>query len=104
MPPKKPKVVTPEVTDEPKVDLISRGEDAKKLLADAYFVDLIERMDEAYRREVLGLRPDATSRFSAIQERRQGLIDLRGSIIGDAEAARKELAKMHGETNRGRVA
>ena len=93
-----------EQPESPTVDLVSRGEDAKRLFEMEYFKDICTRMEETYKSEVLSLHPTATARFAAIQERRQGLIDLRGSIIGDAEAARKELAKMHGEKHSGRVA
>ena len=102
MPPRKKHIEQP--SDEPQVDLITRGEDAKKLIENGYFKDIVGRMDEMYRAEVLGLHPTATAKFSAIQERRQGLIDLRGSIVADIEAGRKALAQAQGEATRGRVA
>ena len=102
MPPRKKQIEQP--TDEQQVDLISRGEDARKLIENEYFKDIVGRMDEMYRAEVLGLHPTATAKFSAMQERRQGLIDLRGSIVADIEAGRKALAQAQGESTRGRVA
>ena len=102
MPPRKKQIEQP--SDEQQVDLIARGEDAKKLMESGYFQGIVGRMDEMYRAEVLGLHPAATAKFSAIQERRQGLIDLRGSIVADIEAGRKALAQAQGEHSKGRVA
>ena len=102
MPPRKKQIEQP--SDEQQVDLITRGEDAKKLMESGYFKDITARMEEMYKTEVLGLHPTATAKFSAIQERRQGLIDLRGSIVADIEAGRKALAQAQGESTRGRVA
>lgn len=93
-----------EQTDTPTVDLVSRGEDAKRLFEMEYFKDITERMEGLYKSEVLNLHPSNTARFAAIQERRQGLIDLRGSIVGDIEAGRKALAQKQGEVKQGRVA
>lgn len=101
MPPKKRHT---EENKDASSDLILRGEDARKLIENEYFKDIVGRMDEMYRAEVLGLHPTATAKFSAIQERRQGLIDLRGSIVADIEAGRKALAQAQGESTRGRVA
>ena len=102
MPPRKKQIEQP--SDEQQVDLITRGEDAKKLMESGYFKDITNRMEEMYRVEVLGLHPTNTAKFTAIQERRQGLIDLRGSIVADIEAGRKALAQAQGEATRGRVA
>ena len=93
-----------EQPDTPTVDLVSRGEDAKRIFEMEYFKDICTRMEETYTGEVLNLHPTATARFAAIQERRQGLIDLRGSIVGDIEAGRKALAQKQGEVTKGRVA
>lgn len=93
-----------EQPEAPTVDLVSRGEDAKRLFEMEYFKDICTRMEETYKGEVLNLHPSNTARFSAIQERRQGLIDLRGSIVGDIEAGRKALAQKQGEVKQGRVA
>ena len=102
MPPRKKHIEQP--TDDQQVDIISRGEDAKKLMESGYFKDITSRMDEMYKTEVLGLHPTNTAKFTAIQERRQGLIDLRGSIVADIEAGRKALAQAQGEHSKGRVA
>lgn len=101
MPPRKKQIEQPV---ENGVDIITRGEDARKLIENEYFQGIVGRMDEMYRAEVLGLHPTNTAKFSAIQERRQGLIDLRGSIVADIEAGRKALAQAQGEATRGRVA
>lgn len=93
-----------EQPDTPTVDLVSRGEDAKRLFEMEYFNGICTRMEDLYKAEVLNLHPSNTARFSAIQERRQGLIDLRGSIVGDIEAGRKALAQAQGESTKGRVA
>ena len=93
-----------EQPDTTTVDLVSRGEDAKRLFEMEYFKDICTRMEETYKSEVLNLHPSNTARFSAIQERRQGLIDLRGSIVADIEAGRKALAQAQGEHSKGRVA
>ena len=102
MPPRKKHIEQP--VENGGVDIITRGEDARKLIENEYFKDIVGRMDEMYRAEVLGLHPTATAKFTAIQERRQGLIDLRGSIVADIEAGRKALAQAQGESTRGRVA
>lgn len=103
MPPRKREV---EATPSETGPLVARGEDAAKLLDDAsYFAGLIERMDAAYRDAILSLRPDDAAKFTAYQERRQGLLDLRGSIIGDIEAGKRALASAQGETTKqGRMA
>ena len=93
-----------EQPDTPTVDLVSRGEDAKRLFEMEYFKDICTRMEDLYKSEVLNLHPSNTARFSAIQERRQGLIDLRGSIVGDIEAGRKALAQAQGEQIKSRRA
>lgn len=104
MPPRKKKIEAEEVKIE-QSDAILRGEQAKELLENEYFLGLIERMDETYKSEILSLHPNKPERFVSIQERRQGLHDLRGSIIGDAELGRKALAQAQGQNAKnGRVA
>ena len=102
MPPRKKQIEQP--VENGGVDIITRGEYARKLIEHVYFQGIVGRMDEMYRGEVLGLHPTATAKFCAIQERRQGLIDLRGSIVADIEAGRKALAQAQGEHSKGRVA
>ena len=102
MPPKKAKIETDKSEQS---EVILRGEEAKKLLACEYFLGVVERQDGAYRDAILSLKPSDTARFTGLQERRQALHDLRGSIIGDSELGRKALAQLQGEeTKKGRVA
>jgi uncharacterized protein YdcH (DUF465 family) len=104
MPPKKTQTPPEEVKSDLS-DAILRGEDAKRLREDPYFQSLTERMDKAYQSEVLSLHPAKADRFTAIQERRQGLHDLIGSIIADVEAGTKALAAAQGQAlKKGRVA
>jgi hypothetical protein len=104
MPPKKTHI-EPEQTKTDLSDAITLGEEAKALRENAYFQSLTERMDKAYQSDILSLHPDKYVRFAAIQERRQGLHDLIGSIIADVEAGIKALAAAQGATaKKGRVA
>ena len=103
MPPRKHTPCTDEIKTA-QADAILRGEDAKKTLADAYLIGLFERMESAYRNEILSLHPTNTQKFTALQERRQGLIDLRGSIVSDVEQGKKALAQAQGEQLKSRVA
>jgi hypothetical protein len=104
MPPKKT-IIDPEETKIDLSDAITLGEQAKALRENEYFTALIERMDKAYQSEIIGLHPAKAERFTAIQERRQGLHDFVGSIIADVEAGIKALAAAQGQASKkGRVA
>ena len=104
MPPKKT-IVDPEETKLDLSDAITLGEQAKALRENEYFSALTKRMDEAYKSEIINLHPAKVERFTAIQERRQGLHDFVGSIIADVEAGIKALAAAQGSASkRGRVA
>jgi len=70
MPPKKT-IIDPEETKLDLSDAITLGEQAKALRENDYFTALIERMDTAYKSEIIGLHPAKVERFTAIQERRQ---------------------------------
>ena len=94
----------PQVEKSEKSDAILLGEQAKALMENPYFIGLCERLDAAYQSEILNLHPSKADRFTAIQERRQNLHDLRGSVIADLEAGRKALASAQGEVKRGKVA
>ena len=104
MPPRKKKI-DPEETKLDLSDAITLGEEARALRENAYFMALTKRMDEAYQQDILSLHPNKYERFVAIQERRQGLHDLIGSIIADVEAGIKALAAAQGSASKkGRVA
>lgn len=103
MPPRKHSPNVDEVKTA-QADAILRGEDAKRLMGDGYLVGLLDRMEQVYRNELLSLHPTNTVKFSALQERRQGLIDLRGSIVSDVEQGKKALAAAQGEQLKSRVA
>jgi|GEM_PF-5022349 len=102
MPPRKMEAPDPATVSA----MAERGENAKRLLGDAYFGEVMQRMDETYKGMLVQLAPGDTAKFTALQERRGMLADLRNALIHDAEAGRKAVAALQGNstTNAGRVA
>lgn len=93
-----------EQPDAPTVDLVSRGEDAKRLDNDEYFKDLRARFVKALDDELLMLSASAVSRFVEIKTLKDAMNALSGMMYQDMREGAKALAQKQGEVKQGRVA
>ena len=93
-----------EQPESPTVDLVSRGEDAKRLDENEYFKELRARFMSSLDSELLMLSANATTRFVEIAMLKEAMKMLSGMMYQDVREGAKALAQKQGEVTKGRVA